>query len=213
MAVTAHAPTLRARDVWHGRFGAPLALALVVLPFAAALLWVVTHPAPDAAVMSESIRETAAIVEGTAASMVRIGERMVAVSAAPDRAGWTAYGQHMIEDGRGLQQLGDRLRSTAAVADADPLHTDSHVAVAVLEARWEQLRADGRATAEHGRVMVRMAADLSAGVRAGILSEADVLEIKSASAGMADAGERIMRTAEMLLASTSQVQRWMGVGR
>src|SRR5574341_1244098 len=83
------------------------------------------------------------------------------------------------------------------------------VAVAVLEARWERLRADGRATAEHGRVMVRMASDLGAGVRSGIVSEADVAEITATAERMVEAGDRVVRTAEVLLAETSLVQRWM----
>ncbi|MBI2325498.1 MAG: hypothetical protein HYU87_11145 [Chloroflexi bacterium] len=217
MAVTAHAPPVSpARDVWHGRFGAPLALALVVLPFAVALMWAVTHPPPDAAALSERIRETAAVVEGTAASMIRIGERMAGsaeASTVADRAGWIAYGQHMIEDGRGLEALGERLRGTAAVAGADPMHSTNDVAVAVLQARWERLRADGRATAEHGRVMVRMASDVSAGIRSGIVTDADVAEIRATAERMVEAGARVERTAEVLLAETSLVQRWMGVGR
>lgn len=216
MTVTAHAPVSAAGDVWHGRFGAPLALALVVLPFAAALAWAVTHPPPDAAALSERIRETATVVDGTAASMIRIGERVAGsaeTSTAADRAGWIAYGQHMIEDGRGLAELGERLRGTAAVAGADPMHSTTDVAAAVLQARWERLRADGRATAEHGRVMVRMASDLSAGVRSGIITDADVQEIRATAQRMVEAGDRVVRTAEVLLAETSLVQRWMGVSR
>ena len=216
MAVIAHAPTSSARDVWHGRFGAPLALLLVTLPFAAALAWAVTHPPPDAAASSESIRETADVVEGTAASMIGVGERLVRsaeASAAADRAGWIAYGQHMIEDGRGLEELGQRLRGTAVVAGNDPMHSTNDVAAAVLEAGWERLRADGRATAEHGRVMVQMASDLGAGVRSGIISDADVGEIRATAQRMVEAGDRVVRTAEVLLAETSLVRRWMGVGR
>lgn len=216
MAVTARVPTLPAQDLWHGRFAAPLALLLVALPFAAALAWAATHPAPDAATSAQRIRETADVVEGTAASMVAVGGRVVRsaeASTATDRAGWIAYGQHMIEDGRALEELGQRLRGTAVVAGADPMHSTTDVAAAVLEARWERLRADGRATAEHGRVMVQMASDLGAGVRSGIINDADVAEIRATAQRMVDAGDRVVRTAEMLLAETSLVQRWMGVGR
>ena len=148
--------------------------------------------------------------------MVRIGERLAtaaATSNAPERAAWVAYGQHMVSDGSSLRTLGERLRQTATVAEADQLHSSSSVAVAVLQARWEQLRADGWAMAEHGRVMVQMARDMAAGARSGILGETDVQEIARASAGMAEAGDRVVRSAELLLASVGQAQRWMGTSR
>lgn len=212
-----HAPALPRPDVWHGRFGPTLALVLVVLPFAATLVWAATRPRLDDAAVAADIRSTAALVGDHSAAMVRVGERIAAAAAAstvPDRAAWLAYAQHMVSDGRNLEALGERLRRTATVAEADPMHGGSAgVAAAVLQARWEQLRADGRATAEHGRVMVQMAADLGAGVREGILSEADVAEVRQASAGMAEAGDRIARSAGLLLASVDQMQRWMGFSR
>lgn len=217
MAVTAHAPILPGRDLWHGRFGSALVLMAVALPFAAALVWAATLPRIDDASVSASIRTTASLVDHHAAAMIRVGERIVgaaAASSAADRSVWASYGQHMIADGRGLQDLGGRLRGTAVVAQADLIHRGNvDVAAAALEARWEQLRADGRATAEHGRVMVGMAADLSAGVREGMLTNTDVQEIRQASAGMAEAGDQVARCADSLLSSTAQMRRWMGIGR
>lgn len=217
MAVhTAPLPRLR-QDVWHGRFGPVLALALVTLPFAAALVWAVSARPLDEASIAGEIRATATLVDDHAAAMIRVGERVSAAasaSTAPDRVAWVAYGAHMVADGRGLEALGDRLRQTAIVAEADPLHRGRvDVAAAVLQARWQQLRADGSATAEHGRVMVQMAREQRAGAASPFITAADLGEIERASVGMEEAGERIVRAADMLLASTGQVQRWMGIGR
>lgn len=217
MTVTAHASALAGRDIWHGRLRPALVLALVVTPFAAALVWAAMLPRVDRATIADSVRETAALVDDHAAVMIRIGERISATataSNAADRATWIAYGQHMAADGRGLDALGARLRQTAIVAQADQMHRGTpDVAVAALQARWEELRSDGRATAEHGRVMVRMAGDLGVGVREGTLGDADVQEIRRASAGMVEAGDRVARSAELLLASVDQMRRWMGIGR
>lgn len=208
-----HTPALSRPDVWHGRFGPSLALAIVIVPFAAVLTWAaLASPGPQATI-ADTIRDTSVVVDDHSAAMVRIGERIAAASAtstAPDRATWTAYGQHMISDGRGLRALSERLRQTATVAEADPLHGGHNVAVAALQARWEQLRSDGRATAEHGRVMVTMAHQLGGGVAGGIITAADAREIEVASVGMVDAGERIVQAANVLLASIDQMQRWMG---
>ena len=221
MTVIAHAPALPRPDVWHRRFGPALALGLVVLPFAAALAWAATRPQLDQATIAAEIRTTAALVDDHAAGMIRIGEKVstaAATSSAADRAAWVAYGQHMVSDGQSLKILGERLRETATVAEADPLHANVGAgSVAVREtyfqARWEQLRADGRAMAEHGRLMIQMARDMTAGASSGIISEADAQEIALASAGMAEAGDRTVRSAELLLASMSQTQRGMGLGR
>lgn len=213
--ITAPAASAPTRDLWHSRIGAPLVLLLLALPLAVAILWSGTT-ALDPAAASASIAETAAVVEATAASTTRMGERMLKAaeaSTAADRDAWIAYGRHMIEDGRGLADLAARLRGTATVAAADPVHRSTDVAVAVLQARWESLRADGRATTEHGRVMVRMAGDLGPGVAAGILSQEDVAEVRSTAARMVESGERVVRTAELLLTDTSLAQRWMGVSR
>lgn len=215
MTTSVHAAPAPARDLWHSRVGAPLVLLLLALPLAIAILWS-GATALDPAAASASIAETATVVEATAASTTRMGERLVKAaeaSTATDRDAWIAYGRHMIEDGRGLADLAARLRGTATVAAADPVHRSTDVAVAVLQARWESLRADGRATIEHGRVMVRMASELGAGIAAGILSEEDVREVRSTAARMVESGERVVRTAELLLADTSLVQRWMGVSR
>lgn len=217
MAVTAHTPRIARPDVWHGPYGPALALALVVLPFAAAILWATTLPTVDQATVAASIRETATLVDEHAAAMQRVGERLAtsaAASTVPDRAAWVAYGQHMAADGRSLAALGERLRHTATVAEADQAHRGSlSVGTAVLRARWEQLRADGRVTAEHGRVMVQMAGDVDGAVAAGILTREDAGRIREASAGMAEAGERIVQLADLLIASVAQMQRWMGWGR
>lgn len=213
--ITAHAASAPTRDLWHSRAGAPLILVLLALPFAIAILWSGTT-ALDPAAASASIVETATVVDGTATSMMRMGERMVKAaeaSTATDRDAWIAYGRHMVDDGHALADLAARLRGTATVAAADPVHRSTDVAVAVLQARWESLRADGRATVEHGRVMVRMAEDLDPGVAAGILSQDDVREVRSTAARMVESGERVVRTSELLLADTSMAQRWMGVSR
>lgn len=152
-----HVPALRGPDVWHGRFGPALALVLVVVPLAAAVAWATMLPRFDEAAV-DGIRETAGLISDHAAAMVRVGNNIAVAaktSSVPDRAAWLAYGEHMVTDGRILEALGERLRKTATVAEADPMHGGSAgLAVAVLHARWAQLRADGRATAEHGRVMV-----------------------------------------------------------
>lgn len=217
MAINA-APIPAARtDVWHGRFGAPLALGLVVLPFAAILLWYALSGTTDQATLAAEIRTTATVVDEHAAAMIRIGDRIsqsAATSSAPDRATWAAYGVHMISDGRGLQDLAARLRTTATVAQADQLHRGSiQLGEAALKARWEQLRADGEATAAHGRVMVDMARDLNGGIASGIITASDAREIQQASQGMVDAGDRVVRAADRLLALVDQMQRWMGFPR
>lgn len=212
-----HVPALPRPDVWHGRFGPGLALSLVLIPFAAALAWAaLAAPPADETTVAATIRDTAVLVDDHAAAMIRIGERIsaaAAASSAADKATWAAYGQHMISDGKGLQALSARLRQTATVADGDPLHSGHNVAIAALQARWEQLRSDGRATAEHGRVMVGMGHEMSAGVATGFITADDARAIDAASTGMVDAGERIMRAANLLLASIDQMQRWMGNSR
>ena len=211
--MAAHVGTLRRTDVWHGRFGPYLVLAIIAIPVLAALIWAATLPRMDEAAVAEQIRETAAVVDDHAAAMIRIGDRITAAataSSAASRATWIAYGQHMVSDGRALHELGDRLRSTATVAEADPIHGgNAGLATAVLQARWEQLRVDGQATAAHGRVMYQLASELGGGVKAGILTDADLQEIRAASAGMADAGDRVARSAAALVASADQMQRWM----
>ncbi len=209
-----HAPALTRPDVWHGRFGSSIAMGLVLIPFALALAWAAVAAAPaDETDVGQTIRDTAGLVDAHAAAMIAIGERIstaAASSSATDKATWVTYGQHMASDGKGLQVLGDRLRQTATVAEGDPLHSGRNVSIAALRARWEQLRSDGRATAEHGRVMVAMARDLSGGVATGIITAGDARAIASASNGMVDAGERIVRAANVLIASIDQMQRWMG---
>ena len=208
-----HVPAMQRTDVWHGRFGPYVVLAIIAAPVLAALLWAATLPRVNEAAVADEIRATAVVVDDHAAAMIRIGERITAAataSTAASRATWIAYGQHMVSDGRLLQDLGDRLRSTATVAEADPIHGgNAGLAAAVLQARWEQLRVDGHATAAHGHVMYQLASELGGGVRAGILTDADLQEIRAASAGMADAGDRVARSADVLLASVDQMQRWM----
>ena len=46
-----------------------------------------------------------------------------------------------------------------------------------------------------------------------IVTAADIAELESVSRGMVEAGERAVRISEILLASTSQIQRWLGVPR
>lgn len=212
-----HAPALVRASVWHRRPGPFLVLALVFLPFAAALVWSSTLPRPNAPAIAAEVRSTAAMVDDHAAVMVRVGSTMAAASGRserPDRAAWSSYAQHMLADAGVLAALAARLRVDAAVAEGELQRSaPAGVLVAVLEARWLEMRADGRATAEHGRVMVRMAADLEAGVREGMLSNADARAIQAASAGMVDAGERIARAANGLLGTVDQMRRWTGSTR
>ncbi len=208
-----HAPALPRADVWHGRFGPSLALMLVLVPFAALLAWAALSAPADETDIAVTMSETAALVDRHAEAMIVIGQRITAsatASTVADRATWIAYGQHMVSDGQMLQALSARLRQTATVAGTDPLHSGHNVAVASLQAQWEQVRADGRATAEHGRVMVGMARQMSSGVASGIITAADARAIEDASTGMVDAGERTVRAANVLLASIDQMQRWMG---
>jgi hypothetical protein len=204
-------------NVWHRRFGPAMALAIIAVPLAVVLLWLAMQPRVDPASMGIEVRQTAALVDEHASAMVRIGERIVASatgSTAPSRLVWIAYGQHMISDGKVLTDLAARISSTATVAETDPLHgSNAGLSAAVLQSRWEQLRADGRATATHGRVMIQMADQLGGAVRDGILTDADVQQIRAASAGMVDAGDRCAGAAGMLLASADQMQRWMGSNR
>ena len=214
--MTVLAPAMSRPDVWHGRFGPTLALALVALPFGAILIWASTFPRIDTMAAARDIRQTAALVDEHAASMTRIGERVAAAAGASSagRAAWLGYAQHMIADGRTLVAVAQRLRDVAVLAETDPTHGgNAGIGVAVMSARWNELRADGQATAQHGRVMVQMANDLTAGVRQGILTPADATEIQRASAGMVQAGERVAQAAGQLLGSVDQMQRWMGAGR
>ncbi len=210
----ATAPLPRARrDVWHRRFGPALALGLVVLPFAAALLWALSAQPLDSRAAAASISESAAIIDEHAAAMIRIGERVAAAARAANDKTWTAYGEHHVSDGRGLERLAASLRETAIIAESDPMHREPvEVAGAILQTRWERLRADGRATALHGSAMVEQTRALASAPRS-IVSAADIAELESASRGMVEAGERTVRIAETLLGSVSQMQRWLGVSR
>lgn len=58
--------------------------------------------------------------------------------------------------------------------------------------------------------MVEQARNVAATRPSGIVTDADVRELERASAGMVEAGERAVRAADMLLASVSQMQRWLG---
>lgn len=217
MATISHREVLAPTDVWHRRYSSPLVLALLVLPFAVAIAWALAQPRPDERAVAAHLRATATVVDEHARSMTRLGERMAEAagrSTATDRDTWIAYGRHMSSDGRALEELAARLRAVAPLTSTDQLPGGTAaIAAPVLEARWDHLRADGLATAEHGRVMVQMAADLAAGVRAGILTERDVDEIRSAAAGMVVAGQQIARNADLLHAASDQMGRWMGVGR
>lgn len=204
----------RARpDIWHRKYGPALALGLVFLPFAAAVLWASSAPAVDSRALAISIHESAAVVDEHAAAMIRVGERVAVAARAANDNTWAAYGTHLVSDGRALERLAASLRDTAVVAEADPMHTGRiEVAAAILEGRWERLRIDGRATALHGAVMVEQARTMASAPRS-IVTAADVAELESVSRGMVEAGERTVRIAETLLASTSQIQRWLGVYR
>ncbi len=209
-----HVPALPRPDLWHRRFGPTLALVLVLIPFAAILTVVaLTAPPADETDVAGTLTETAAVVDTHANTMITVGQRITAAaeaSNASDRVSWIAYGQHMVSDGQDLQALSARLRDAAAVAAADPLHSGRNVPIGALEARWEQLKADGRATAEHGRVMQSITLDAAPGISSGIVSAADAKALQDASTGMVDAGERTVSAADLLLASTDQMQRWMG---
>ena len=216
MAVsTAPQPRTVPRDVWHGRYGPALALALVVLPFAAALAWAVSLQPIDEGRLADSISATALDVDDHARVMIRVGERVATAareSAVPDaeRASWTAYGEHMVADGRALQELAQRLRTTADVVRTDPTKA-WRVDPGMLRSRWEHLRTDGDATAAHGRAMVAQARTVAdAGRRLGLVTSDEVAEIERASLGMASAGERIVRIANSLMGSLDQMQRWLG---
>lgn len=200
-------------DIWHRRFGPVIALGLIFLPFAALLVWASSAPPLDSRALAAQIRESAAVVDEHAAAMIRIGERVAAAAGAADDKTWAAYGAHLVSDGRGLERLAASLRETAVVAEADPMHTGRiEVAAAILEGRWERLRVDGHATALHGSVMVEQARTMATAPRS-IVTAADIAELESVSRGMVEAGERAVRIAETLLASTSQIQRWLGVSR
>ena len=200
-------------DIWHRKYGPSLAFGLVLLPFAAILLWASSAPPVDSRTLAASIRETAAVVDEHAGAMIRIGERVAAAAQAANDKTWTAYGAHVVSDGRSLERLAASLRDTAVVAEADPMHTGRiEVAAAILEGRWERLRLDGRATALHGSAMVEQARTMSSAPRS-IVTAADLAELESVSRGMVEAGERSVRIAETLLSSTSQIQRWLGVSR
>lgn len=205
-------------DVWHGPFGPSLALVLVVLPFAAALVWAMSaRPVADEREIAQAIVATADTVKDHAATMARIGERIAVAarsSTSSDRDRWIAYGDHLVGDARSLADLEARLRGTAVVAQADPIHRERlEVAAAILQARWEELRADGRATALHGSVMGEQARAMAAIPHAGIATDADLRELGSASNGMREAGERTVRVADQILSSVSQSQRGLGIWR
>ncbi|MBU6422942.1 MAG: hypothetical protein KGQ88_02770, partial [Chloroflexi bacterium] len=152
-----HVPALPRPNVWHRRFGPPLALLLVVIPFAAILAVVGLSAAPaDETDVAGTLTATAPLIDAHANAMTTVGERVTQAaqaSTAADRLTWIAYGQHLISDGKTLHDLAAQVRDDAAVAASDPLHSGRNIPVAALEARWEQLKQDGQATAEHGRVM------------------------------------------------------------
>ncbi|MDE3192315.1 MAG: hypothetical protein KGN00_01385 [Chloroflexota bacterium] len=209
-----HVPALPRPDVWHRRFGPTLALLLVLVPFAAILTVAALSAAPaDETDVAVTLNDTAALVDSHAEAMLTVGQRITAAaqaSSASDRLSWIAYGQHMVSDGKDLQGLASRMRDDAVVAAEDPLHSGRNVAVSALQARWEQLKADGQTTATHGRVMQSITQDMAPAISSGIVSAADAKKLQDASTGMVDAGERIVSAANVLLASTDQMQRWMG---
>lgn len=213
MAIAAtHLPRARP-DIWHRKYGAALALGLILLPFVAASLWAFSVPAVDSRALAAQIRESAAVVDDHAAAMIRVGERVAAAAQTASDRTWVSYGAHLVSDGKSLERLAASLRDTAVVAESDPMHTGRiEVAAAMLEGRWESLRIDGRATALHGSVMVEQARRMASAPRS-IVTAADIAELESVSRGMVEAGERTVRIAETLLASTSQIQRWLGTSR
>lgn len=195
-----------------------LALVLVILPFAAALGWAVSaRPAADEREIVRAITATADVVRDHAATMGRLGDRIAAAaraSSGPERDRWISYGEHLNGDALGLADLEARLRRSAAFAEADPIHSRNlDAAAAILQARWEELSADGRATALHGSVMADQARTMVLVPHAGIATDADLRELESAANGMRDAGERVVRIAAQLLSSVSQSQRWLGIWR
>lgn len=214
MAVSSapHARTARP-DVWHGRYGPALALALVALPLAAALAWALSLTSVDQSRFADTISATAMTVDEHATAMVRVGERVAAASlesTTAERGTWIAYGEHMVADGAALRALAQSLRGAADVIRTDPTKA-WRVDTGILRARWEHLRADGSATAAHGRAMVEQARIMAdAGRRLGLVTADDVREIERASLGMVDAGERTVRIANSLMGSLDQMRRWMG---
>lgn len=210
--ITAPIPQVR-RDVWHRRFGPALALGLVLLPFIVGILWAMSASPLDSRGLAAQIREAADVVDSHAVAMVSVGERVAAAARAANDRSWTAYGEHLVSDGRSLERLAGSLRETAVVADADPMHTGRvDVAAAILEARWYQLRADGHATSLHGSVMVEQARTMASAPRA-IVTAADIAELEQVSKGMIEAGDRAVSIAETLLVSTDRFRRWFGAAR
>lgn len=209
-----HVPALPRPDLWHRRFGPSLALVLVLIPFAAVLTFAALSAAPaDETDVAQSLRDTASLVDAHASSMLVVGQRITAAATASnvsDRAAWIAYGQHLVSDGQTLQGLSARLRDDAAVAASDPLHSGRNVPIAALQARWQDLQRDAQATAQHGRVMQSISLELAPAIAEGIVSADDAKTLQGASTGMVDAGEQTVRDANILLASTDQMQRWMG---
>lgn len=218
MAVRAASVHLPRGDVWHGPLGPVLALALVTLPFAAALLWAMSaQPATDPAAVQRTIAATADHVRDHAASMAVIGERIATAaraSTAPERDRWISYGEHLMSDAKSLDDLEARLRRSAAYAASDPVHSQNlNVAAAIVESRWEELRADGRATSLHGTLMAEQAVAMAKLPHAGIATDEDLRALEQAAVGMHEAGERTVKIASELLASVSQAQRGLGIWR
>lgn len=214
-----HAPAIPRADVWHGRFGGVIALGLVILPFVALLLWAITLPVPSEASIGEQLASTAGLLDDHAAAMTRAGEALAAAattSTASDRDRWIGHGQRLAAEGGSIRALAERLRSTAA--SLDPLRQSSSFvggtsvgALAAYASRWQAVRAEALATADHGRAMASLGADLDVAVGRGLLSAGDAAAVRAAASAMISAGDELVRTADMQLAAIERMQRGMGI--
>ena len=219
--MAAHAPAIPRPDLWHRRFSPEIALAVVVLPFALLALWGAARPVPSGASVADDLAGAAALVDMHATAMTRAGDALsgaATASTGADRQIWIAYGEHVSADGGSLEALAARLRTTASVVAADPLHSSSSRvggtsadAVVAYQAHWTAVRSDALAMAVHGRLMLQLAEDLEVGVGRGLLGRAEVEGVRAASSGMVDVGDRLARAAGAELAAADQMLRGMGI--
>ncbi|HET8569335.1 MAG TPA: hypothetical protein VFM93_10160 [Candidatus Limnocylindria bacterium] len=194
--------------------GWPIAAVLAVAGLTALGWLAIGGGTTDQAEIARTLRESALTVESHAAAMERTGDliltraRALPRSPAVDEA--LSYGEHLRSDAGMLRALSRSLSEAAAVTLFDPVHR-SRPDVAAISARWEHLRADGRATAEHGRLMIQYARSVGPALSSlAILSAAELAELERGASTMVDAGDRAIAAAGALSSTVDQMQRWLG---
>ena len=160
--------------------------------------------------VGSALNATAAVVDEHAGAMVDHGNRLLAAAqrgTGDDREHWISDAQHMIADGNGLRALAERLRVEARLLGESPSHY-TNASAGTFAAKAQALRAAGQAAIEHGRAMIEHGDAMAELARqpGSSVSSVDADLMRSDSPRIVDAGERVVRVAEMLAASADQLR-------